>query len=26
MTYADVSYYLFYGYLNATLNFTTINQ
>jgi hypothetical protein len=26
MTYADVSYYLFYGYLNTTLGFTTINQ
>ena len=26
MTYADVAYYLFYGYLNSTLGFTTINQ
>lgn len=26
MTYADVAYYLFYGYLNSTLGFTTANQ
>lgn len=26
MTYADVAYYMFYGYLNSTLGFTKINQ
>ena len=26
MTYAGVAYYMFYGYLNSTLGFTTIDQ